>query len=254
MAGALMGGAGEGAPAPTGWYLRSIRLDAASLTAGDGDAWPYTLPAVAGLGRFEPAAGATFLVGENGAGKSTLVEAIALAAGLNAHGGSRNLRTAGHGTESSLHQHLVLSWRRRPTRDFFLRAETFLDTVTAYDALGGGLGAGLARVSHGESVLGLVGRLRGQGLLLLADEPEAGLSMTGQLALLRRLHELVGAGAQVIVATHSPVLAALPGARVYELDDDGIRRTAWDETDAVVLARHFLAAPDRYLHHLLRNE
>ena len=132
-----MGGAGEGAPAPTGWYLRSIRLDAASLAAGDGDAWPYTLPAVAGLGRFEPAAGATFLVGENGVGKSTLVEAIALAAGLNAHGGSRNLRTAGHGTESSLHQHLVLSWRRRPTRDFFLRAETFLDTVTAYDALGG---------------------------------------------------------------------------------------------------------------------
>ena len=109
----------------------------------------------------------------------------------------------------------MLSWDRRPQRDFFLRAETFLDTVTAYDWPGGRY-AGLSRMSHGESVVGLLARLEGTGLLLLADEPEAGLSVTGQLAVLRRLHELVAEGAQVVCATHSPILpgpARRPGLR-----------------------------------------
>jgi predicted ATPase len=221
-------------------FLRRVRL----RDAGEG--WPFDLPAVAALERLRFDAPATVLVGENGVGKSTLVEAIALAAGLNAHGGSRNLRTAGHGTESPLADHLLLGWQRRPRRDFFLRAETFLDTAAAYDRLGGRF-AGLTSLSHGESVLGLLERLDGRGLLLVADEPEAGLSVTGQLAVLRRIQELIDEGAQVVLATHSPILPAIPGARIYELHDEGADQVAWDETDAAVLLRSFLAAPDRWL-------
>jgi predicted ATPase len=226
-------------------YLKRARVEA------PGEGWPFVLPAVRGISSLRFDAPATFLVGENGVGKSTLIEGLALAAGLNAHGGSRNLRTRGHGTESPLHDHLVLSWSQRPRRDFFLRAETFLDTVSAYEALGPSSYSGLTTVSHGESVIGLLRRMHGRGLLLLADEPEAGLSVTGQLAVLRRLHELVEEGAQLVCATHSPVLPALPGARVYELHDEGVEEIEWDDSDAVVVLRSFLGAPDRYLGRLL---
>jgi predicted ATPase len=226
-------------------FLRAVRL-----RGGGDEGWPFDLPAVQALPSLRFDAPATFLVGENGVGKSTVVEAVAMAAGLNAHGGSRNVRTAGHGTESSLHTRLSLAWARRPQREFFLRAETFLDTVAAYDRSGGRY-AGLGRLSHGESVLSLLERLSGRGLFLLADEPEAGLSVTGQLAVLRRLHQLVAEGAQVVCATHSPVLPALPGARVYELHDEGVDEVAWDDTDAVVLLRSFLGSPASYVGRLL---
>lgn len=226
-------------------------LKKARLRGGVPAGWPFELPAVRALEHLDLGAPATFLVGENGVGKSTLVEGIAMAAGMNAHGGSRNIRTRGHGTESTLHEHLDLRWsRRRPKRDFFFRAETLLDTVAAYDTVGGPF-AGLTRLSHGESVTGLLDRMGGRGLLLFADEPEDGLSVTGQLALLKRLHALVVDGAQLIIATHSPILPALPGARTYELDDDGTHEIAWDDTDAAAIMRSFFRAPDAYLARLL---
>lgn len=227
----------------------AVLLRAASVRGG-GAGWPFDLPAVAALPTMRFDAPATFLVGENGVGKSTLIEGLALAAGLNPHGGSRAIRTATHGTESPLHERLRLHWRRRPRREFFLRAETFLDTVAAYDGVGGRF-AGLTRLSHGESVVELLDRLDPRGLLLLADEPEAGLSVPGQLAVLRRLHRLVERGAQLVCATHSAVLTALPGARIYELHDEGAHQVAWEDTDAVAVLRSFLGAPDRYLARLV---
>jgi predicted ATPase len=78
--------------------------------------------------------------------------------------------------------------------------------------------------------------------------------MIGQLAVLRRFHELVEEGAQIVCATHSPILPALPGARVYELHDEGADEVAWDDTDAVAILRSFLGAPDRYLARLLGDD
>jgi predicted ATPase len=229
-------------------YLRR-----AAVRAKGAAGWPFDLPAVVALPDMDLSAPATFLVGENGVGKSTLVEGLAIAAGLNPHGGSRNIRTRSHGTESPLHEHLQLVWgRRRPKRDFFLRAETLLDTMATYDRIGGTF-AGLTRLSHGESVTGLLDRLPGKGLLFFADEPEDGVSVTGQLALLRRLHELVGEGAQLVIATHSPILPALPGARTYELDDEGAREIAWHDTDAAAIMRSFFRNPDGYLEKLLNR-
>lgn len=229
----------------------TIHLRRAELAPGAPEGWPFDLPAVRALPTIDLATPATFLVGENGVGKSTLVEGLAMAAGMNPHGGTSNMRTRGHGTESPLHEHLRLVWgRRRPKRDFFLRAETLLDTVAAYEVIGGTY-AGLTRMSHGESVTSLVERMDGRGLLLFADEPEDGLSVTGQLALLKRLHALVGQGAQLVIATHSPILPALPGARTYELHDEGATEVHWAETDAAVIMRSFFRAPDRYLARLL---
>jgi predicted ATPase len=165
----------------------------------------------------------TCFVGENGSGKSTLVEAIAVSAGLNAEGGSRNLAFATRPTHSSLHEHFRLSWAVRPRRSFFLRAESFYNTATAYEEIDYG---GYHDRSHGESFLDVAMRQFHEGGFYVLDEPESALSVQGQLALLRRMHDLTAAGAQFVVATHSPILLAFPGAVLYSLTQDGVRRVA----------------------------
>jgi predicted ATPase len=82
------------------------------------------------------------------------------------------------------------------------------------------------------------------------DEPEAALSFTGQLALVQAMLDGVAAGAQFVVATHSPLLMAFPHARLYELARDRLTERAFDELEVVSLWRGFLAAPERFLRHL----
>ena len=57
-------------------------------------------------------------------------------------------------------------------------------------------------------------------------------------------------GCQVLVATHSPIVAALPGATILQLDADGLRPKAWDDLATVEHYRRFLAAPQQYLRHV----
>jgi predicted ATPase len=85
------------------------------------------------------------------------------------------------------------------------------------------------------------------------DEPEAALSVNGQLALMRRMHELVAEHSQFVVATHSPILLGYPGATILELSDTGIRKVAFDDAPQVELTRSFLDDPQRFLRHLLRD-
>lgn len=223
--------------------------------------YPFCLPAVTQLARsggldFLP--GVTFLVGENGSGKSTLVEAIAVAAGMNPEGGSQNYRFATRSTESSLGRNLVLKWGiHKPRSRFFLRAESFYNVATESEALGPEQITALGGVSphersHGESFVDLIrNRFHPHGLYLL-DEPEAALSFRGCLAVLARLSELTGQGSQFIVATHSPILLALPGATIYEIGEDGqITRVSYDQALPVRSTRGFLAEPDRYLRYLV---
>jgi len=108
--------------------------------------------------------------------------------------------------------------------------------------------------SHGESFLDIaINRLGPRGLYLF-DEPEAALSVRGQLALMRRMHELVVEHSQFIVATHSPILLGYPDASILELSDDGIRTISFDEAPQVELTRAFLDDPQRFLRHLLADE
>jgi predicted ATPase len=208
----------------------------------DADLWWARIPAVrtvldAGL---DLPAGVTFLVGENGSGKSTLIEALAQAYGLNPEGGSRGAMHRTRPTESALGD------------AYFLRAETTHGLYTYLEALPGSPDWDLHERSHGEGFLALLERRFTRPGFYLLDEPEAALSFTSTLSLMSRLAGLAEAGAQIVVATHSPVLTALPQATVLELGEHGIRTPTWSELAVVDHFRAFLDRPDRYLHHLLR--
>jgi predicted ATPase len=236
-------------------FLRSVQL--LEDRVEEPSAWPFTLPAIRALrDPLELDPRVTLLVGENGAGKSTLLEGLAVAVGMNAEGGSQNMAFATRPSHSSLHDALrVARTGARPRTRYFLRAESFYNVATAVDdnvdALAGHGGRSLHEQSHGESFLSLINHRFGPNGLYLLDEPEAAMSPQGLLALMARLHDLAADGSQLVIATHAPMLLAFPGATVLQLDETGIRRVAWDETDHVRLTRGFLDAPDAYLRHLL---
>jgi predicted ATPase len=219
----------------------------------DPAAYPFSLPAVRALDELDLSA-VTYLVGENGSGKSTLLEAIAVAFGFNAEGGTVNFSFATRRSESALHGCLRLSRLRRPKNGFFLRAESFYNVATEVERLGvSGYGdRSLHEQSHGESFLALIKHRFGPNGLYILDEPEAALSPSRQLSLLVRIHELVESGSQFLIATHAPIVLAYPGATIYRLDQRGITRTGYDETEQVALTRDFLNDRERYVAHLLR--
>jgi len=186
--------------------------------------YPFSIPAIGGLDTIEFDHPVTFFVGENGSGKSTLLEAIAIGMGLNPEGGSRNFRFATRVSHSRLSDFLRLARSVRRMRDsYFLRAESYFNVATEIEALDREEGPGppiinsyggksLHEQSHGESFFSLfMNRLHGNGLYFF-DEPEAALSPTRQLSFLSRLHDLVKAGSQFLIATHSPILLAYPDA------------------------------------------
>ncbi|CAM5703967.1 AAA family ATPase [Streptomyces aurantiogriseus] len=217
--------------------------------------WPWSVPCVRellanGLCFTAPV---TFVVGENGSGKSTLVEALAEGFGLDSWGGSHDWRYAGHRAKSVLGErirfdaaprgrHMLRSWSAR--KGFFLRAETAVDALERE-------GFAPDSVSHGE---GFLAAFRGKFLragLYVMDEPEAALSFSSCLELIGHLHQLAQNGGQVVCATHSPLLTALPGADIVEVGDHGMRRVAWHDLAMVDHWRRYLADPQAYLRHAL---
>ncbi len=204
--------------------------------------------------------GVTVFVGDNGSGKSTLLEAIAVHQGMNAEGGARGMQFRTHDDSvSSLHEHLrVLRSSRQPHDAFFLRAESYFNVATAIESYGKKslalYGGSPHRRSHGESFIDLVvHRFRPRSLFLL-DEPEAALSIHGQLQLLVRMHDLVAEGCQFVIATHSPLLMAYPGASVFQFDDRGIGLVDWAAIDTVQITADFLAHPDAFLDELFADD
>lgn len=234
-------------------FLRYLQLDPHADMRG----YPFDLPVVthlARLGKLDLDPGVTFLVGDNGSGKSTLVEALATAAGFNAEGGSKSFRFATRSSESSLGDHLVLCWNRRPRAGFFLRAESFYNVATEIDRLDLAPvygGQSLHERSHGQSFLDLVNHRFGPDGFYVLDEPEAALSVQGCLALMVRMRELVDQGCQFVMATHSPILLAMPGARILQIGTDGtIEQVDYDQAEPVTLTRAFVNRPDRFLRNM----
>ncbi|MGI5506449.1 AAA family ATPase [Lentzea sp. CA-135723] len=207
----------------------------------------------------------TFLVGDNGSGKSTLMEALAVAAGFNPEGGSQSFRFATRATESSLGDYLVLQrGLRKPRTGFFLRAESFYNVASEVDRLDKEPGTppllpsyggrSLHEQSHGESFLSLMTHRFGPRGLYLLDEPEAALSLKSCLALVSRIAELTSQGSQFVIATHSPIVLALPGARILQIDSSGeLEHVEYDDAEPVRLTRNFLADPQNFLRHLLTD-
>ncbi|MEO9177156.1 MAG: AAA family ATPase [Gaiellales bacterium] len=233
-------------------FLRSLELPRERVT--DPGAYPFSIPAIAGLTTLGLDPHVTLLCGANASGKSTLIEAIAVACGLNPEGGGRNLQFETRASHSQLGDIIrLVRGARQPRTDFFLRAESYFNVASeleALDVLDHYGGVSLHEQSHGQSFLTLLNHRFGPDGLYLLDEPEAALSPQGQLAMLARMHDLVSQGCQLIIATHSPILLSFPGARIYELSESGIASVAYDETKTVTLYRSFLARPAVYHRHL----
>lgn len=248
-----------------GGFVHSIEL----LREREGwtsDGYPFALPALRGWDRLLLHPKVTYFVGENGSGKSTLTEAIAVASGFNAEGGSRNFNFATHASHSPLHDFLRVARSPRRRHDgYFLRAESYynvaseierLDKEPAFspkiiDSHGG---VSLHEMSHGQSFMALLEhRFRGDGLYIL-DEPEAALSPNRQLAFLSRIHELVGQRSQFIIATHSPIILAYPEATIYEFTERGVAQAAYEDLEHVQVTRSFLNRKDVFLETLFSED
>jgi predicted ATPase len=206
--------------------------------------FPFTIPAVAALDNLHFHEDVTFFVGENGSGKSTVMEALAMAFGFSAQGGTKSVMLDDAGGMSGLHHHLKLKKSyEQPKTSYFLRAESFYNIATLMDELGylqGYGGKSLHEQSHGESFMAtLIHKFKGKGLYLL-DEPEAALSPARQLSALVRIHDLVEEGSQFIIATHSPILMAYPSSKIVSFDTEGLKELKYEETEHYSITHDFL--------------
>lgn len=264
-------------------FLSSVCLKPDAPTVG----FPFDLPVVRGLEPLRFSAPVTIVVGENGSGKSTLLEALACAservsAGSVALGRDPSLEHA-----RALAAALQLSWTQKTRRGFFLRAEDFFGYVKAQNAMKAQMRTELDRLqrdndqlselelkrisapyagsvrateqrygkdldanSHGESFIAFFKARFGTPGLYILDEPEAALSPLRQLAFLSLLKEAARGGAQVILATHAPILMAYPGAQLLELRDGRLHKTLFEDIAHVKLLRDFLDLPEGFLRHL----
>lgn len=232
-----------------------IKLEMKGLEGIDADRYPFSLPAVKDIGDIAFHPDVTFFVGENGSGKSTLLEAIAVAMGFNAEGGSFAVNFSTLESVSPLHNHLrLIRSPSRPKDGYFLRAESFFNVATYLDALPALKSFDHKRIhnySHGEAFIKLIiNKFQGNGIYLL-DEPEAALSPGRQMAALSAIDQLVKNGSQLIIATHSPLLLSYPNARIYQFDETGVATVDYEETECFRLMRDFLNNYDRRLQQLL---
>jgi predicted ATPase len=267
-------------------HLQSVAF--AAPTPAQKAQFPFTVPALAALAATDLcfATAVTFFVGENGSGKSTVLEALALAIGSITVGSEQAEHDATLHHIRPFAKSLRLSWTRKTRRGFFMRSEDFFGYARRMHALRADLeaerqeldnsslsptgkalaqmpynreiaglqrryGAGLDTVSHGESFLALFrARLVPDGLYLL-DEPEAPLSPMRQLALIALIKQaVVEQGAQFIIATHSPIVMAIPEATIYSFDGPTVEAVPYEATEHVRLTRDFLNNPGRFLQHL----
>jgi predicted ATPase len=227
-----------------------------------GDGFPFDVPAVAAFEQLRLDVPITLLAGDNGSGKSTIVEAVAEAMGFAAEGGelerAGELPAVPRAVFGGALEPVLSS--RKPRNGYFLRAESFFNIASFIDR-GGAFAPDLSlygdlplhEQSHGQSFLALAANRFGGDSLYVLDEPEAALSVSGSLALLAIMVRAARAGAQFVVATHSPILLACPGARLYELDEGGIAPCDYDDLEAVRLTRGFLDAPARYIRAALED-
>lgn len=237
-------------------YLRDIT----KLNVGDlaQDEYPFNIPTIRSLRRLALKSNVTFFVGENGSGKSTLLEAIAYQCGFNTAGGSRNNQYDLHSSEARLGDHIRLSWMPKVTQGFFLRAETFYDFAShidqlaeehpsAYDSYGG---KSLHQQSHGEAFYSLFKNRFGKRGIYLLDEPEAALSPQRQIAFLSIIHELQKS-AQLLIATHSPILLGYPNAEILSFDSVPIQPIDYQATEHYQVTRRFLENRSFYMQEIL---
>ena len=217
----------------------------------DVQAYPFSIPVIAAEPfRIDFTKAVTILVGTNGSGKSTILEALAHLCGFGRLGGNQNYASGDQDGET-LGKYLRAGWLPKVARGFYTRAETFsglvgqIDGFGAEDAYGG---RSLTERSHGEAYLEIFrSRVQGKGVFLF-DEPEAALSPSRQIDFLKLVKAAERGGeAQFIMATHSPLLMAYPGATVLHLTDFGILERPFQQTEHFQVLREFYLDPDSFM-------
>jgi predicted ATPase len=246
-------------------FLQRIRLDWSLLSEEEKTGFPYDVPAVRSLESLDFRTDVTFFIGENGTGKSTLLEAIGLSCGFSIVGG-KDLTVAKAMDSGSLASIMKLSWMPKVSSGLYFRAETFdtfagyIDELAADPDIGASAyapygGISLNERSHGQAFLTFFeSRMSRKGLYLL-DEPESALSPQNQLAFMRIVWELAASGrGQFIIATHSPILLAYPGAELLHFTESSIAPIVYEDTDHYRITRDFLNDRDRYFRMLFGDE
>lgn len=224
--------------------------------------YPFSLPLIKNLRTLEFSTPVTFFVGENGAGKSTILEALAYHVGFGPEGGSKHMyfKTSEEKTYAGaqlLADHMTLSWRTKPKNGYFFRAESFFNVANYLDTLPDHIpygGKPLHEQSHGESFLAFFNNRLGNEGFFIFDEPEAALSAQRQLSLLSIIHQKCkNTDFQCIIATHSPLLLAYPGATIYSCDSDRVTPIAYKDTDHYKITKQFLDNPELFLSYLFEE-
>ena len=255
-----------------------------SIVADRQHPFPFDIPAVKFAKQIRLDAQVTIFVGDNGCGKSTLLESLAYSINIPLIGGFIG-SSADFEAARLLKPHLHIEWARENSKGFFFRAEdfsAFIDSVEKEKSrIAGDLselkgqvddstiekmsesmnyslremrknyGENMQAFSHGEAYLKILQtRIFNKGIYLL-DEPEAALSPLKQLSLIAFILEVLkNKSAQFIIATHSPILMGIPGATLYEIQDDGMQAVNYKETDHYRITKAFLDNPLSYLRHL----
>jgi predicted ATPase len=231
-------------------FVRGIKLE----ERWNEVSYPFSIPSIRDISSISFSVAVTFLVGENGTGKSTIVEAIAVAGGFNAEGGTKNYSYTTEDTTSVLAEAITLvRGVKREQYGYFLRAESFYTTANYAEkgTFPGPIlfeGKHIHEQSHGEAFLSIVKEFR-PGLFIF-DEPESALSPQRLLHLMSAMHELEKQGSQFIIATHSPILLAYPGASIYQLSQTGIEQVVYEDIEHVKMTRDFLNNPSAFTNKL----
>ncbi len=246
--------------------------------------YPYDVPAIRFAKDLDFSSPITFVIGDNGAGKSTLLETLAYRMQLPHMDGADYTKKAFNAAKR-LAPYLDIEFAIHRTVGFFFRAEDFGDLMNSTDrsntslfqyfkSLEGDIpdrviqemsdsantqkyhmrknfGQELDTFSHGEAYLHIMQEKLKQPGIYILDEPEAALSPSKQLSLIYQIRSHLDVHmSQFIIATHSPMLMATPGAIIYEVNEDGMEITPLDDTEHYSITKSFLNNPEAYLRHL----
>lgn len=255
-------------------YIRTVQLHWDKLK--NRNSYIRNIQCLANTSRLDFDKDITFFVGANGSGKSTLLKAIAKVYGFPSEGGTPNFcfssSVSDSGQESGYYDYeddeilseittLIKGYRRaKPYNSYYFRAESFYNVATAMLTMRGlrggaleyGNRGGMHNQSHGQSYESFMGHFKNPGLFLL-DEPESALSPYAQLSLLKNMNDLRNKGAQFIVATHSPILLAMPEVDIISFDGYDLKRVFYEDTDIFKLYQGLIYGRESLINEALKG-
>ena len=235
-------------------HIKKVQIDSENYPTSR--YYPFNIPILRETPELTFRKPVVFFVGENGSGKSTLLDAITRKCGIHIWDKPRRHVAHNNPYETRLENYITVTWANGSVPGSLFRAETFRDFADFLDDIalcdpgrlkyhGGHI---LNTLSHGEAILSYFsGRYHIKGLYLL-DEPEAAFSPSSQVRFLKLLRRLEAEGhAQFIMATHSPILLAHPGAQIFSFDSARIKEVDYEDTEHYRIYKQFFTDRGAFL-------